>query len=132
MTNLETVQSLYAAFGRGDVPAILSRLAQDVRWEYSSVTSDAPWLTPRTGRDGAAEFFEALSAIEITRFEPRDFLAGDRVVVVLLDIEFTVRKTGKRVVEPDEIHVWRFNERGEVSHFRHGADTHAHHLAWHG
>ena len=30
MTCKETVQQLYAAFGRGDVPAILEHLAPDV------------------------------------------------------------------------------------------------------
>ena len=28
-----TVQELYAAFGRGDIPAILAKLADDVVWE---------------------------------------------------------------------------------------------------
>lgn len=130
MTNLETVHALYAAFAKGDVPAILAMLAEDVAWEYSSTTSDAPWLQPRHGRTGAAQFFKDLAHIGISKFEPHDFLVGDRVVVVLLDIQFTVHTTGKSVTEPDEIHVWRFNERGQVSHFRHGADTHAHHLAW--
>jgi uncharacterized protein len=32
-----TVQELYAAFGRGDLPAILSKLADDIVWE-----SEAP------------------------------------------------------------------------------------------
>jgi ketosteroid isomerase-like protein len=33
MGNLETVQKVYEAFGRGDVPAILDELADDVRWD---------------------------------------------------------------------------------------------------
>ena len=34
MSNVHTVQEIYAAFGRGDVPAILSRLSESVEWEY--------------------------------------------------------------------------------------------------
>lgn len=33
MAPIETVQQIYAAFGRGDVPFILSQLADDVEWE---------------------------------------------------------------------------------------------------
>ena len=31
--HITTITDLYAAFGRGDVPAILDALAEDVRWE---------------------------------------------------------------------------------------------------
>ena len=34
MSNLQTVQDIYAAFGRGDIPAILDELADDVRWDH--------------------------------------------------------------------------------------------------
>lgn len=34
MSPIETVRQIYAAFGRGDVPAILACLAEDVDWEY--------------------------------------------------------------------------------------------------
>jgi hypothetical protein len=32
--NAATVVGLYEAFGRGDVPAVLAALADDVRWEH--------------------------------------------------------------------------------------------------
>jgi ketosteroid isomerase-like protein len=33
MTPLETVQGIYQAFGRGDIPSILATVADDVAWE---------------------------------------------------------------------------------------------------
>ena len=33
MTPLETVQTIYTAFGRGDVPAIIDLMSPDVAWE---------------------------------------------------------------------------------------------------
>ena len=62
MSNLTaTVQELYAAFGRGDLPAILSKLADDVVWEY-----EAPAVIKLSGmRHGVTEtrgFFEAIAA----------------------------------------------------------------------
>jgi ketosteroid isomerase-like protein len=33
VSNLATVQSIYEAFGKGDIPAILEVLADDIEWE---------------------------------------------------------------------------------------------------
>ena len=33
MSNLPTVQSIYEAFGKGNIPAILDVLSDDVGWE---------------------------------------------------------------------------------------------------
>ncbi|MFL6203479.1 MAG: nuclear transport factor 2 family protein [Thermoanaerobaculia bacterium] len=74
MTGKETVQEIYAAFGRGDVPAILERLAPDVEWEYGASPTEVPWLQPRQGRAGAAEFFASLANLEFHRFEPKMIL----------------------------------------------------------
>ncbi|MGE3308738.1 MAG: nuclear transport factor 2 family protein [Limisphaerales bacterium] len=129
---IRTVRGIYEAFGRGDVPAILEHLSPDVEWEYGGTGTDVPWLQRRVGRDAAAGFFEALRELRMDRFSPREFLAGDRLVVVLLEVDFTVTRTGRRVVEEDEIHVWRFDTEGRVSRFRHGVDSHRHQAAWGG
>src|SRR5574341_681066 len=130
MSKVKIVQEIYEAFVRGDVPTILSRLSDKVEWEYGSTSTNVPWLQRRHGREGAADFFGSLEEIQMHRFVPKEFLEGDAGVVVLLDVEFTVRSTGKRVLEEDEIHVWRFDAEGKVIRFRHGADTHQHHLAY--
>jgi ketosteroid isomerase-like protein len=44
LSNLKTVQDIYAAFGAGDIPAILAKLAPDVDWEYGQGLSQVPWL----------------------------------------------------------------------------------------
>ncbi len=130
MSNLRTVQEMYEAFSRGDLPTILSKLSESVEWEYGPTSTNVPWLRRREGRDGAAAFFASLDEMEIHTFAPKAFLETDGIVVVLIDVEFTVKATGKRVVEEDEIHVWRFNAEGKVSRFRHGVDTHQHQLAY--
>jgi hypothetical protein len=132
MSNLQTAREIYEAFGVGDIPAILSKLSETVDWEYGAGCTDVPWLQRRSGRDGAAAFFQSLGAIEIHSFSPKAFLDGGNVVVVLVDIEFTVKATGKRVVEEDEVHIWRFNEQGKVARFRHRVDTEQHAIACRG
>ena len=131
MSNLQTTQEIYEAFGRGDVPSILAKLSETVDWEYGT-SSEVPWLQRGRGRDGAAAFFSSLGAIQIQQFTPKAFLDGGNLVVVLVDIEFTVTATGKRVAEEDEVHIWRFDEQGKVARFRHRVDTEQHALAYRG
>lgn len=122
MSNTQIVKEIYAAFMRGDVATILNHLADDVIWEYDG-TPEVPWLVPRRGKDGAAAFFAALAVMDIYRFEVKAVLGEGKLVVDVVDIDFTVRTTGKRVVEIDEVHLWHFNDAGKVARFRHRGDT---------
>jgi ketosteroid isomerase-like protein len=129
MSNSQTVGAVYEAFGKGDIPSILSQLADDVDWEYGQSGSDVPWLQARHGRASVGGFFEALGALDFHKFAPKQIIDGGDVVVALVDVEFTVKATGKKVAEEDEIHLWRFGSDGKVVRFRHGVDTHAHLMA---
>lgn len=130
---IETVQGIYAAFGRGDVPALLASLADDVEWEYGQPPTPVPWLRPLRGRDQVPRFFEALlGAVEMNRFEPTRLLADGDLVTALCQVEFTVRASGRRVVERDEVHLWHFDPAGKVSRFRHRADSWQHAMAGRG
>ena len=50
MSNIETVKSIYEAFGRGDVPAILDKLADDVDWDYDQTTTCRGFSGTEAGR----------------------------------------------------------------------------------
>ncbi len=133
MSNLETVQAIYEAFGRGDVDAVLSYCVDSPEWEYGGTSTSVPWLQHQIGKEGAAANMRAgASEIEIQKFQPKALLAGDDVVAALLDIEFIVKKTGKRVVEVDAVQLWRFNDAGQVTQFRQRVDTQQQQLAWNG
>lgn len=124
MTPIDTVQRIYAAFGRGDVPTILDALAEDVDWEHDSFPNPVPWLQPLTGRAQVPRFFEALNgAVDMKRFEVSELFSQGSTVVALCQVEFVVRATGKAVVEVDEVHLWRLDPQGRVRRFRHRADT---------
>jgi ketosteroid isomerase-like protein len=81
--NVERVQRLYAAFGRGDLPALLDGLAPDVSWAVDGPAS-VPLSGTRHGRAEVAQFFQAIGTyLAIEEFSPREFVAdGDRVVVL--------------------------------------------------
>jgi uncharacterized protein len=127
MSNQQTVQDIYAAFGRGDIPAILDKLADDVCWDHlpdggGAQRHDVPWLRERTGRDEVAGFFDALGGLEIHVFAPTVILADGDTVVALIDEDATVRATGERFRDKTA-HVWTFGPDGRVVEFRHVADT---------
>ena len=124
MNPIATVQHIYAAFGRGDVPAILACLAEDVQWEYGSAPNPVPWLQPLQGRSQVPRFFETLmTQVEFHSFVPRHIVGDGALVVGVVDFEATVRATGKRVVEVDEVHLFHFDAAGRVARFRHRCDT---------
>jgi ketosteroid isomerase-like protein len=126
--HIATVQAIYEAFGRGDIPAILERLAADVDWERAGGSGEqagVPWLLHRTGRDGAAAFFATLDAFEFRRFEARSLLAGADQVAAVIDIELVVKASGYTIAD-EEVHLWTFDEAGQVRAFPHVVDTAKH------
>lgn len=55
-THAATVTAMYEAFGRGDVPAVLSQLSEDVTRDvaeepWTPHAAGIPWLAPRRGPD---------------------------------------------------------------------------------
>ena len=130
MAHVETVREIYQAFGQGDFAAIIDRLAENVEWEYGVNSTNVPWLQPRRGKARVPEFFQSLADIEIHNFEPTRLLEQGNIVVALINLDATVRGTGQRVVEEDEVHIWHFDTKGKVSRFRHRADTHLHWMVY--
>lgn len=124
------MQSIYAAFGRGDIPAILDCLADDVAWEHWEShwgqRGGVPWLTRRTGKAGAKAFFEVIAGLQFREFAVKGLMAGDRQVAAEIVVE--IAEPGGGVLRDEEMHLWNFNEEGKVSRFRHYADT-AKHIA---
>jgi ketosteroid isomerase-like protein len=126
------VQQIYQAFGRGDIPAILDHLAENVEWEYGINSTNVPWLQPQQGRAQVPKFFHALDTLDIHTFQPTTFFESDNTVIVLVNLEGTVRDTGRRIVEEDEVHIWHFDAARKVSRFRYRVDTHQQWSAYRG
>ena len=101
MTNADTVRDIYAAFGRGDVPAILERLAEDVDWEFAYPTDhEIPWLRRQRGHAGAVAFFQAAGDnLEFNSFAVDHIVGDGPVVVALVSQDIKVKSTGKTMRE---------------------------------
>jgi uncharacterized protein len=129
--NLETVNKIYEAFGKGDIPTIIDCLADNVQWELwadnSSQNAGVPWMQARQGKDGALEFFKIVSELNIKDFQVLSIMGNETQVAVEFVIEANVPSTGGHYRD-EEIHLWTFNEQGKVVRLRHYTDT-AKHIA---
>lgn len=98
--NLETIQSAYAAFGRGDMPALLALIDANVEW-VNPGPREVPWAGSFRGHDGVVTFFSAIGAsLEFEAFEPQAFFANGDRVVVLGSEKARVKSTGKTFDNP--------------------------------
>jgi ketosteroid isomerase-like protein len=130
MSNLSTVQSIYEAFGKSDVPAILDVLAEDVEWEAwadnSAVKAGVPTMVPRHGKTEVAKFFETAGQMEITDLEIINMMEGGNEVAVEFVLEANLPSWGGGHYRDEEIHLWTFNDQGKVRRLRHYIDTATH------
>ncbi len=119
--NTKVVQDIYAAFGRGDLPAMLGMLAEHVRWFFPH-GEVIPWGGERRGRDEVTQFFTTLlQHVDFELFEPRSFVAqGERVVVTGAE-RMRVKATG-RTCEVEWVHAFTLRD-GRVVEFREYTDT---------
>ena len=94
--NLKLVQNVYAAFGRGDVPAVIEVMASNATIGIVGRRQDAPFLGIfDDGKAGGAEFFKQLGeAQEFHTFEPLRYLAAEDKVFVWGRYRWTMRKSG--------------------------------------
>ena len=124
MSHTQTIQTIYAAFGRGDVPAILGHLTDDVDWNNDRVASkECPWNGNFSGKVNVPGFFKAVADhFDFEVFEPRAFMESGNHVAVLLRLESRLKKNGQPL-KNDTVHFWTFTDRGLVSAYRHFNDT---------
>ena len=121
--NIAKIQSMYAAFGRGDVAAILAEVNPDVRW-VNPGPSSIPYARERRGLDEVRQFFDEIYAnVEVTSFEPREFFANGERVVALGTWAGRAKPTGRSFA--DEWAMAFTMKDGKVTSFRAYEDTYA-------
>lgn len=132
MSNVSTVQGIYESFGKGDIPAILDVLADDVAWESwadnSAVKVGVPWMTPRHGKSEVAGFFEVAGQMEVLDLQVLSIMDGGDQVAVEFVFEVNLPTFGGGHYRDEEIHLWSFDDAGKVTRLRHYTDT-AKHIA---
>lgn len=121
--NVAAVQTIYAAFGRGDVAGVLEHVAERTSWDFAGGKKEVPWHAPVNGKSEIPKFFEALGGnVEMQAFAPREMMHCGPHVLVDVHIEYVVRATGRRVAQ-DQIHWWTLDDQHRVVRLRHYEDT---------
>jgi len=129
--NIATVQSLYAAFGRGDIDTVIAGCLPDVNWTSGGRKEDYPPFGARKGIAAVRDFFRSVGEVQdFSEFSPREFYADRDKVFVLGRYTMTVKKTGQQITS-EWVHIFTFRG-GKVSEFREFTDTAAFAAAYKG
>lgn len=135
MKHTPIIQEMYAAFGCGDIAAVLKRLHPEVLWAANvdraiPAALAVPCYEPGRGHAFVAEYFQKLArGYDIHEFQILSFMEGGNEVAVRLRINFTIRPTGKRV-SGEVIHHYILNDDGLVTRFLDIEDTLGFSHAW--
>lgn len=114
--NVTTTQEVFARFGRGDVPAILEMLSDDVLIEFYG-PSTIPYANTYRGKAEARRFFETVLAnVDIHQFDQDEFITERDKVVVTGHLRLTAKRTG-REIDSDYVHVITLKD-GKWTRFR--------------
>jgi uncharacterized protein len=125
------IQSLYAAFGRGDIASIIAAVAPDIEWRLNGSRSDHPLLGTWKGPQGVQAFFDELARIQdFSEFSPREFLSSGDRVFVLGHYASTIRKNGRKAAS-DWVHIFTVRN-GKLAAFLEFTDTAEFARAWKG
>jgi ketosteroid isomerase-like protein len=106
--NVQVIQKIYEAFGRGDVPGVLACVDKTATWvnQYGQGRFPGQWGKPCRGHAEIVGFFQALNeAVDVRGFVPYEIIAQGSKVVVLIKWNGVVRQTGK----PFDVllaHIW--------------------------
>ena len=101
----ELVAGIYQSFGKGDIPAILAALDENMDWHWHGPKS-IPFAGHHVGKAAVGKFFQAVGAnAEVLAYEPREFLVGPDHVTVIGWQKIKARPTGK-IWEAHFCHVW--------------------------
>jgi ketosteroid isomerase-like protein len=105
--NIQTVQQLYADFGKQDLEGVLDSLTDDVAWNDGS-HPDIPYTKKRNGKNEVMSFFMELgSTVAFTEFAPQEFYADNDTVIVKGSFAGKATGTGKSFAS-EWVQIWKF------------------------
>lgn len=118
----DLIRSLYAAFGKGDVPTVLGAFDPRIRWmeaESFLYADRNPYVGPQAIAEGV--FMRCVADVEGFSVTPERFTDGGETVVAEGRYRGTWKATGKPI-NAQFAHVWRL-KGGKVVGFQQYTDT---------
>ncbi|HEY0515594.1 MAG TPA: nuclear transport factor 2 family protein [Solirubrobacteraceae bacterium] len=118
--SVEFVKSVYDAFGRGDVPAVLGAFAEDIEWHEAE---GMPYGGVHRGGEAVAQkvFGPISEDVEGFALVTEEFMGSDGTVAAVVRYTGTGKATGKTLNLP-AVHVWDIRD-GKAARFRQFIDT---------
>ncbi len=118
----DVVRSVYEAFGRGDVGAVLGAFDPEIRWqeaEHFAYADGNPYVGPEAVAEGV--FQRILSDVDEFVVAPGRFIDGGDAVAVEGRYRGTSKATGARI-DAQFVHVWDVRD-GKIVRFQQYTDT---------
>ena len=107
--NVQRINQIYEAFGKGEIGYIIDQLTDDVTW-VSHFKPIVPWAGDLSGKANVPKFFEAIgSSVDVTAFTPGEFVAQGETVVSVGEFGCKVRATGKSSLSK-WVFIWKFRD----------------------
>lgn len=120
--NVQTVQQVYAAWQRGDIPAVLDAFTDDIAWLMPGPSEIVPHAGTYRGREQMAQYFAVLSeTLEFEQYELAEFVAQGEKVVVLGRSRGRARATGNSFAD-NYAHYFELRG-GKIARMRYYSDT---------
>ena len=118
--SVDVVRGVYEAFGRGDVPAVLGAMADDIEWHEAE---GMPYGGVYHGGEAVAQNVFGPITQDIPDFavKPEEFIASGNAVAAVVRYTGTGKATGKQLNLP-VVHVWDVRN-GKIAQFRQFIDT---------
>ena len=116
----ELIRSVYQAFARGDVPAVLGAMAADMEWHEAE---GMPYGGVYHGGEAVAQNVFGPITQDVVDFAvtAEEFIASGDSVAAVVRYTGTGKATGKKLDLP-VVHVWKVRD-GKVEQFRQFIDT---------
>ena len=120
--NIDLIQRMYGAFGKGDIQTIVEHLTPDVEWIAEGPSSVAYFGTMKGPAEVQSKFFGGLAGTqEDMRLNIENFTAQGDTVGTFGRYQAKVKATGKRF-DVSVAHLFRIRD-GKVSKFINITDT---------
>jgi uncharacterized protein len=123
MSNVQMMQDLYEAFGRGDISAVLGAMDPGIEWREAEGNPYEPSGKAWLGPDAVVQNLFMRLATEWDSFtvHPGEFYDAGSAVVVEGRYTGTYKQTGKKL-DAQVCHVWKIRD-GKVTSFQQFVDT---------
>lgn len=123
MDNVQVVQDLYAAFGRGDIPAVLGAFDPSIAWREAEGNPYQPSGAPWIGAEAVLQNLFARISADWDGFTVHPRVFHDAGPTVAVEGRYTgVHKASGVPLDAQVCHVWTLRG-GRITHFQQYVDT---------